>query len=853
MLHIQARRTPLAPALLTPGRAALSYQALIDQIREAIDAINRFGFGRGDRVAVALPSGPECPAALAAVISGCVCVPLNPACSVSEFTSAFSNSRATALVTRSESVPDAIRAAKQTGTTVIELEPLPAEGAGRFRLGCSSASRSRRPGFSSAEDLAAIFMTSGSTSSPKIIPLTQSVICYRAFHARNILNLTSADRCLDLLPPFHGSAILISILGSLFVGAANICQGLVSTADFERCIEEVRPTWCALPPPFVESLLSGNSQKTRRRIPPGLRAFFTGGAPTSAETVEAIEREFGIPLQNFYGASECGGVAANPMPPGVRKRGSVGLSIAQEISILQTGEIAVRGPGVFSGYENGGGPDKTAFCGDWYRTGDLGYFDHDGYLFLTGRLGNVINRGGEKISPEEVEDVLRGHPVVRDAVVFPVPHEALGQQPAALIVPRTPREDLVDVNDVRHFVAQRLAAFKVPRAIVVVDTIPVGTVGKIQRSQLAAWFADELAAAARGSGGAPDLPRTQVERLLAEIWARLLGLDQVGIHDRFLDLGGNSLLAANMLTEVERKFGRGIPMASFWHAPTISNLAQVLVEADYKKCSVLLPVHAGGARPPLFVILPGWFVSEVELLSRYLGPDQPVYALIPDVRPGAGQSGLTRAEVVAECIAAMEAVEQTGPYFVMGRSVAGHVALDVAHALKSRGKTVALVALLDTHYPGVSRTGLLPTPLRQMEFLLGEFVGLPRSQWIAHLRRLPGRVARVAWRTLSGRRLPSQIANAALYTGLQRVFHEAPEPWPGRITFFAAEASKHRGFLDRRLYWSKAAGQGLEVHLTPGDHNMMVQEPHIREFSEALKECLDRARVGEERPLAARA
>jgi thioesterase domain-containing protein len=189
-----------------------------------------------------------------------------------------------------------------------------------------------------------------------------------------------------------------------------------------------------------------------------------------------------------------------------------------------------------------------------------------------------------------------------------------------------------------------------------------------------------------------------------------------------------------------------------------------------------------------------------------------------------------------------ENAQEEGPYFVIGRSIGGLVALDIAHRLRGAGKTVALIGLLDTHYPGITRQGLLPAPLRQLDFLIGEFVVVPRSRWAEYLRRLPWRAVRSGWRRLSGRRLPSQIGNAALYTGLQRLFHGEPEPWPGRIVLFAAESSKHRRFLDRRFYWSKAAEQGLEVHLVPGDHNMMVQEPHIREFAATLKGCLERAR-----------
>jgi thioesterase domain-containing protein/acyl carrier protein len=402
-------------------------------------------------------------------------------------------------------------------------------------------------------------------------------------------------------------------------------------------------------------------------------------------------------------------------------------------------------------------------------------------------------------------------------------------------------ETSASARELRAFAARQLAAAKIPRVVVAVDEIPAGATGKVQRNRLAELFAEELESALKSPPGEYTPPRTSVERLLADIWAAILHVERVGIRDRFYDLGGNSLLAVNMLSEVERKFGRGIPAGEFWTAPTLENLAAILIAAEPKKSSVMIPVQPSGRKPPLYYVLPGWFISEVELLSRYLGDDQPVYALVPDTRPGAGQHGMGSDEIVAECVAAIEATQRGGPYFVVGRSAGGLVALEIARKLGEHGNAVGLAGLLDTHYPGVIRHRLLPTPLRQIEFLMGDLLMTPRPQWRAHLLRMPWRALRRGWRTIWRLRLPSQIANQALATGLERVFHEAPEPYPGRITFFAAESSRHRGFLDRRLYWSQAAAMGLELHLTPGDHNMMVQEPHIRHFAEALQGCLDRA------------
>jgi acyl-CoA synthetase (AMP-forming)/AMP-acid ligase II/thioesterase domain-containing protein/acyl carrier protein len=874
-LSSRARENPLAPAILAPGRKDLTYPALLAQIREAVQAVNAFGFGRGDRIAIALPQGPECPAALVSIMSGCICVPLNPAYSVAEFSSSLSNSRAAALMTRSGEVPNAALAAQHCHIPVIELELLPGEEAGRFLLHCEPHSSSRRApsrptGFPAADDIAVIFATSGTTSSPKLIPLTQAMVCERARRARHSVDLTSSDRCLDLIPSFQGGAIRVSILGTLFAGASSVYPGVTAPADFERCLIELKPTWCALPPPFLEMLLrtrpSGKPQPEQGGHYTGLRAFLTTGAPVPAETVEAIERQFGILLQNYYGAAECGGMAVNPLPPRLRKHGSVGLGIGPELVILdddgqpaepgRPGEIAVRGPGVFSGYENPNGsgrvgpgektstPETPPFLRNWYRTGDRGYLDTDGYLFLTGRLGNVINRGGEKISSEEIEEVLRRHPTIRDAVAFPIPHEVLGAELGALVV--TVPGATTNITELRHFVAEHVAAFKVPRTIIVVDTIPVGAAGKVQRNQLASQFAETLASAMQDCGRVHVPPGTTLERVLSDIWERVLKVDRIGTRDRFLDIGGNSLLAVNMLAEVERRFGRKIPLGPFWQSPTVENLAALVVRADFKKCSVLFPVQTSGCKPPLFCVLPGWYVREAEILSNRLGPDQPVYALIPDPRPGAGQSGLTREEIVAECVAAIESTQAEGPYFVIGRSVGGLVALEIAQRLRGDGKKVALVGLIDTHYPGLAGRGMLSAPLRRIEMLMGRVATLPRSRWAGVLRRLPLRACRYAGRKLTGRRLPSQIATTTLYTCLQRLFHDEPPRWPGRIVFFAAELSKHRGFLDRRWYWGKAAEQGLEVHLIPGNHDKMVQEPHVLHFAAALKGCLERA--GREAP-----
>jgi hypothetical protein len=337
----------------------------------------------------------------------------------------------------------------------------------------------------------------------------------------------------------------------------------------------------------------------------GLRFIRSGSGPLDPKVLLGLEDAFGVPVLDGYSVSEAGVVTYNPLPPAVRKPGTVGIPLSSEVTIVdergnalgprRVGEIVVRGPLVSDGYWGDSAPNAAAFVDGAFFTGDLGWFDEDGYLTLTGRIDDTINRGGEKIAPAEVEAALAAHPSVREVCVFPVPHPTLGQEVAVAVVPA--RRGEFDEGEFVAFANRRLAAFKVPRKIVMLDSLPKTATGKIRRSAVANALGRGDAAQLR-----PDVPDrrarppTPVEAALAGLWALTLGLDKVGFEDDFFLLGGDSLRATRLLGQVQAVFGTDIPVADvFNRASTVAGMARCIEISRRSPASDEAAVVRGGS------------------------------------------------------------------------------------------------------------------------------------------------------------------------------------------------------------------------------------------------------------------
>jgi len=292
-----------------------------------------------------------------------------------------------------------------------------------------------------------------------------------------------------------------------------------------------------------------------------------------------LEQVFAAPVIESYGMTEAAHqITSNPMPPRPRKAGSVGIPAGPEVAILDAeggrvalgglGEVAVRGDNVMKGYEYNPVANQHALTNGWLRTGDQGRFDVDGYLFLTGRIKEIINRGGEKVSPTEVDATLLEHPGIAQAVTFAVPHPTLGEDIAAAVVLK--ENETANERDIRAFVATRLTDYKVPSQVLFLEEIPKGPTGKTQRIGLAEKLAEKLRNGYVAPSGA-------TEEQLTEIWKELLGHDRVGVRDNFFALGGDSLGLASMLIAVEERFHREISIERFLTSPTVESIAGYLL------------------------------------------------------------------------------------------------------------------------------------------------------------------------------------------------------------------------------------------------------------------------------------
>ena len=489
-------------ALSAPGRQGLRYRELRALVDTTLAQLNALGAGRNDRVAIVLANGPEMAACFIACAAGVASAPLNPAYRADEFEFYLADLNARLLIVERGSNSPAVAVAQKLGARVVDLIVAPGAPAGSFTLAAREGGEqsggahlpSAKGGFSDAGDIGMVLHTSGTTSRPKIVPLTVGNLCASARHIRSTLKFTPNDTGLNVMPLFHIHGLIAGVLAPLSAGSQVFCTPGFNALKFFAWMDEAEPTWYTAVPTMHQAII-GRAERNReiiRRHP--LRFLRSSSSSMPPQVIASLEAIFEAPLIEAYGMTEATHqMTSNPLPPLERRPGTVGIAAGPEVAIMgedgallgdgQTGEIVIRGPNVTAGYENNPTANESGFRRGWFRTGDQGVRDSDGYLRITGRLKEIINRGGEKVSPREVDELLMDHPAVAQVVCFGMPHAKLGEEVAAAVVLK--EGCAATESELQAFIAQRAADYKVPKKILFMDEIPKGATGKLQRIGLA--------------------------------------------------------------------------------------------------------------------------------------------------------------------------------------------------------------------------------------------------------------------------------------------------------------------------------------------------------------------------------
>jgi acyl-CoA synthetase (AMP-forming)/AMP-acid ligase II len=476
-------------ALRSEDGRTLTARALHDGVERLAAELAGADVRRGDRVVLVLPNGPEFVQILLAVTAlGAAAAPLNPAYTVDECAFYIEDLSPTVVIVPAGEADAARQAA--SGVPLLDLEL----GSDAPRLSRQGGQLTPRAEFErcNPDDIALLLHTSGTTSRPKQVPLLHRNLMASARAIAAHYELGPEDTAFAAMPLFHVHGLVASVLAQLLGGGCVVAPVRLSASRFWTELSTGGVSWFSGSPTVLTMLLD---RRTEGAGAPSLRFVRSCSAALSTTLAARLESALEVPALQAYGMTEASHqIASNPLPPAPHDPASVGPATGTRIAIVdgdgndrppgEAGEVLISGPGVMGGYLNSPQANAEAFVGERLRTGDLGSIDERGYVRLVGRLKELINRGGEKISPFEVEEVLRQHPAVGDVACFAIPDPKYGEAVAAAVI----LAGDADTRELRDFCRERLAAFKVPRELRTIDALPKTATGKVQRARLADWF-----------------------------------------------------------------------------------------------------------------------------------------------------------------------------------------------------------------------------------------------------------------------------------------------------------------------------------------------------------------------------
>ena len=848
-----AEVSPRAPALIEPDGIILSYKQFSDQIEAISRRLREAGVGPGQRVAILLPPGALQVLAVAGVLNQHVAIPLQTKTTSSEVESNLRRLAASALIVPPKHEAEA-RSAGDLGLAVIVARDNQSPEAWDLRFRATPLSQ---PAQQSGTVLCLI--TSATTGHSKVVPLTTANLDAGIESRRRTLQLTASDRLL-LMTSFCHIIGVENALAQFAVGGVVIATGGFDPARYLHWLNELRPTWydCA---PTVHQAALKQLKSGPLELPVALRFLQSAGAPLREDVRQGLEQVLQVPVFNDYGMTEACPIAVDAYLDGGRVANSAGRSAGLEIGIMsssgnlfqagEVGEIAVRGAAVFPGYEDDAAANLSAFFDGWLRTGDLGHLDQQGNLFVTGRLKEMINRGGEKILPGEVDAAFEAHPAVLEAAAFAVPHPTLGEDMACAVVLRTGTEAQVSAHELRRYATQNLASFKVPHRIHFVDEIPRGELGKPQR-----WLLTERLS---GRNAATPTPAEITEQIavdglvlkLHEIWSRILGREDLGFDEDFFEAGGDSLAAINMLAEVDQRFDTQTSgmAASFIDEPTLEHLASLVGNPSPPKPvgndssdMQIFSIGEGGSHTRLFCFPPdGTEGLPFRRLARLLQGEIDLSVVRP-ANTWYSHSLYTFEQIAAEAIAQIRLVQPQGPYFLCGHCFGGVVAFEAAQQLSRQRQEVRLIffEVLMPSFPGF---------FRDWRIWIGAIWRQWKRLWTSEHPGLIGNLKIAArlflWSAFADfRRFLVPIQNVPRIHRILEWAQDDDYPFYGLRTLDApclhilsADEPSHFDAIRAasRFGWRSYARRGIEEEYVAFDHHNVLHEFNMPRIAEILR------------------
>lgn len=697
-IRAHAALRPEQPAMVASGLAPVSYRQLKEHIDDVRGCLRQAGFDRNARIVVAIPNSAEAALAIVAVASAAVALPLDAKLTQLEIEARLRLLRPSAVLVARGGTTAARTAAEQQGIAIIEAI---AVGGGKLglRIAAPRVGAPSPPHDPGPDAPAFILQTSGTTADPNLVPFSHRNMLAAAKRLQGWFELTPRDRCLCASPICYSNGVKMTLLTPLLTGGSVAFPANASKVDLAEWLGDLAPSWYSVGPTLHLAILDKAQSQPDARTMHALRFVASGGAPLPMDVHDGLRAALGVPVLEHYASSETAQVSSNLPPPGPYKPGTCGIPSPDLVMIVgedgrrlppgEQGDILVSGPTVTAGYIDAPELNRSVFVGGWFRTGDIGSLDAEGFLTIRGRRKELINRGSEKIAPVEIDRALKRHPQVAEAAAYAVPHPRLGEDVAAAVVLHAGAS--VTPDELRAFLGDQLAAFKIPRRIDILDQLPKGATGKVQRKRLSASASQSPEAS----------PATDWHAELLQLWKRFLNTENVSIDDDFFEKGGDSLLAMDLHMEVERLTGQELPESILLEASTVRQLAKRLSRAAGRRPRPARAVSVGG-RPPLLFLHDGGRAEAGALianLERGLGPEQPVLAIAcGDVDGKTAPRSVADLSIEGMAAVRLSAIMQTqprGPYRLGGYSGAALVAVEAARLLVAAGHAVEVVALVD--------------------------------------------------------------------------------------------------------------------------------------------------------------